>query len=86
MQADGEAKACVAHGDKEAARIIASARTHAEEEKQRVLSEAEARSLAMKNDADARAKETLERARKESEREVARLAVLAAEKILKEKI
>jgi F-type H+-transporting ATPase subunit b len=81
--ADTEALSRVAVADTEAASIIANARETANSEKTRLLKEAEARAVAVTKDAEARALEVAERARRESEKEVARLAILAAEKVLK---
>ncbi len=67
----------------EASDIVEQARRAALDERAKLLKEAEARALAIARDADARAKETAVRSMRESEREVARLAVLAAEKIMK---
>ena len=81
--ADGEASKRVTAAEGEAEQIVSTAREAAQAEKVRLLKEAEARVVAVTKDAEARASEVAVRARKESEREVARLAVLAAEKILK---
>ncbi len=81
--ADGEALSRVAAAGKEAEQIVAAARESAGAEKARLLKEAEARAVAIKDDADARASEAAARALRESEREIARLATLAAEKILR---
>ena len=69
----------------EADTIVAHARESAQSEKARLLKEAEARAAAVAADAEARASEVASRARRESERDIARLSILAAEKILKEK-
>ncbi len=70
--------------ENEAETIVASARTVAVSEKTRLLKEAEDRASLIAKDADARAEETLARARRESEGEIARLAMLATEKMLSE--
>lgn len=80
--ADAEANKRVEQADVEAGQIISAARETATAEKSRLLKEAEERALAVAQDAEARANETAARAKRESEQEVARLAVLAAEKIL----
>lgn len=72
-----------AEGEAEA--IVASARESAQSEKARILKEAEVRAQGLEADAEARAKEAAATALRESEKEVARLAVLAAEKVLREK-
>ncbi|HUY05340.1 MAG TPA: F0F1 ATP synthase subunit B [Candidatus Paceibacterota bacterium] len=82
--ADAEAASRVHAADTEAESIVAQARETAGAEKARLLKEAEERAALIAKDADARAAEAVERARRESERDIARLAVLAAEKVLKE--
>jgi F-type H+-transporting ATPase subunit b len=82
--ADEAAQKVVKGANEEAEGIVATAREHASSEKARLLKEAEARAAQVALDAEARAKETAEQARRESEKEVARLAVLAAEKVLRE--
>lgn len=83
--ADEEAKSRIKAADGEAEGIVASARQTATAEKARIVQDAEARAKAIADDADARAKETAAKALRESEQEVARLAVLAAEKVLRQK-
>jgi len=83
--ADTEASTIVSKAETEADGIVKSARETAGSEKARLIKEAEARSAAIAVDADARAKETAAKALRESEKEVARLAVLAAEKVLRQK-
>ena len=80
--ADGEAQLRVKAADKEADDIVTAAREAGNAEKARLLKEAEARAVAVTKDADARAAEVAARSARENEREVARLAILAAEKIL----
>lgn len=81
--ADDEARARVTAADEQAGDIVAAARASATAEKVRLLKEAEARAVAVTRDAAARASEAAARALRESEQEIARLAILAAEKILK---
>ncbi|MFZ2500936.1 MAG: ATP synthase F0 subunit B [Minisyncoccia bacterium] len=81
-RADGEAEQRVQAADIAAEEIVALAREAASSEKTRLLKEAEERAALIAKDSLARAAETVERARRESERDIARLAVLAAEKIL----
>ncbi|MEK7100555.1 MAG: ATP synthase F0 subunit B [Patescibacteria group bacterium] len=83
--ADEEASIKVKGAETEAEGIVASARDLAGTEKARIVKEAEARAQALEADAAARAKETAAKALRESEQEIARLAVLAAEKVLREK-
>ena len=82
--ADGEASGIVRTAETEADSIVASAREMAGTEKSRIVKEAEARAAQVALDADARAEETAAKALRASEREIARLAVLAAEKVLRE--
>lgn len=65
--------------------IVLSAREAANAEKSRIVKDAEARAADIAADADARAKETAAKALRESEKEIARLAVLAAEKAMRAK-
>ena len=81
--ADEEASVVVRTAESEAEGIVASGREAATAEKARIMKEAEARAAQVATDADMRAKETAAQALKESEKEVARLAVLAAEKVLR---
>ncbi len=82
--ADAEAAKVVQGAEQEADGIVGSARELANAEKARITKEAEARAAQIASDAQVRAAETAARAMRESEREVARLAVLAAEKVLRE--
>lgn len=83
--ADSEAENRVKAADSEAEKIVALARESANAEKARLIKEADDRAALIAKDADARARETGAKAQRESEREIAKLSVLAAEKILKEK-
>ena len=84
--ADTEASKRVTAADVEADSIVSAAREAGNAEKARLLKEAEARAVAVTKDAEARAVEVAARARRESERDVARLAILAAEKVMRAKI
>lgn len=84
--ADEVAAQRVAAADVEAETIVASAREVGSSEKARLLKEAEDRALAIAHDAHARASEVANRALRESEQEIARLAILAAEKVLRTKV
>lgn len=81
--ADSEVAQRVAAADEQADAIVSAARASAQTEKARFLKEAEARAVAVTKDAEARAAETAARARRESEKDIARLALLAAEKVLR---
>ncbi|MFZ2167825.1 MAG: F0F1 ATP synthase subunit B [Minisyncoccia bacterium] len=82
--ADSEAESRVKAADTEAEKIVALARETATTEKNRLLKEADERAVLVAKDAEARAVEAQAKAHRESEKEVAKLSVLAAEKILKE--
>ncbi|MFA6503292.1 MAG: ATP synthase F0 subunit B [Candidatus Paceibacterota bacterium] len=82
-QADSEAEHRVKAADTEAEEIVRAAREAAGTEKARLLKEAEERAALVAKDAEAHAAEAIAKARRESEQDIARLAVLAAEKVLK---
>lgn len=81
--ADTDAALVVKGAENEAEGIVASAREMAGSEKARIVKDAEDRAIQIAADAESRAVETAAKARRESEKEVARLAVLAAEKVLR---
>ena len=83
LSADAEAKECLTCAEQEAGQIVSNARDLAGAEKTRIVKDAEARAAAIEQDAEARAKEEALRTLKESEKEIARLAILAAEKTLR---
>lgn len=66
----------------EAESIVARARQEGGSEKQRLLEEAQARAEGMEREASMRAQESKAQALRESEKEIARLAILAAEKAM----
>ena len=68
---------------REAEGLVASARTRAEEREGEIVKAAETRAQSILKDATARAEEAKRQALLESEREIARAAMLAAEKILR---
>lgn len=82
--ADEDASKVLHGAETEAEGIVSSARELAGTEKSRIVKEAEARAAQVAADADARAVETAAKALRDSEKEVARLAILAAEKVLRE--
>jgi F-type H+-transporting ATPase subunit b len=81
--ADSEASKRVMKAEGEAEGIVSAARESANAEKARLIKEAETRALAVAKDAEARALETAARTKRESEQEIARLAILAAEKVMR---
>lgn len=70
---------------REAEQLVAVARTRADEKGTEILRAAEERAQSVLKDAQARAEEAKRLALQESSKEIARAAVLAAEKILREK-
>jgi F-type H+-transporting ATPase subunit b len=84
--ADTEVEKRVTSADVVAEQIVASAREAAQSEKARLLKEAEERAAAVARDAEARAQEVSAKSLRENEKEIARLAILAAEKVLKAKV
>ena len=82
-EADTEAGARIAAADTEAEALVAHARDAATSEKSRIVKEAEERAARLTADAEARAKESAEKALRDSEKEIARLAILAAEKAMR---
>ncbi len=70
---------------REAEAMVVAARTRAEEKKAEMMRDAESKAQALLSDATARAEETQRQALKQSEKEIARAAMLAAEKLLKGK-
>jgi F-type H+-transporting ATPase subunit b len=84
-EADASVSARIATAEKEASGIVEEARGAAAEQRAVLVREAEARAARIEADAEARAKEAAAKAQRESEQEIARLAVLAAAKVLAEK-
>jgi F-type H+-transporting ATPase subunit b len=78
-----EGEGMVGAAARDAESLVASARTRADEKGSEILHAAEARADAVMKDAAARAEEAKRMALQESEREIARVAMLAAEKILR---
>lgn len=83
--ADSEAAERVGAADTEAQEIVRAARTNADLARSELLREAEIRAAAIATDAAARATDAAAKMLRESEREVARLSLLAAEKVLRQK-
>lgn len=80
--ADVSAKAKTDAAEIEAGGIVERARESATSEKSRIMKEAEERAAKVAEDADLRAKEVAAKALRDSEQEIARLAILAAGKAL----
>ncbi|HEX8946927.1 MAG TPA: ATP synthase F0 subunit B [Candidatus Paceibacterota bacterium] len=83
--ADDAATKRVTDAESQAEGIVLSARETAQAERTRIVKEAEDRATALMTDAEMRAKENAAKTMRESEKEIARLAILAAEKTLRAK-
>ncbi|MEK7511300.1 MAG: ATP synthase F0 subunit B [Patescibacteria group bacterium] len=82
-EADEEVGEKLKGAETEAEGIVASAREAATGEKARIVKEAEGRAASIEAESEARAREAASRALRESEKEIARLAILAAEKAMR---
>ncbi|MDZ4227493.1 MAG: F0F1 ATP synthase subunit B [Patescibacteria group bacterium] len=80
-----EGEEMIGNAAREAEKLSAAARSRAGEVRDEIIKEAEARAASVIMDAGEQADEAKRRALQESESEIARAAMLAAEKILKEK-
>lgn len=80
-----ESDGIVTSAAREAEGLVAAARTRAGERGAEIIKNAEEKAAALLSDADALAAEAKRRALQESEKEIARAAMLAAEKILRQK-
>jgi len=81
--AEGEKKEILSRAHIEAEAVEKRAEIHAKEKAEALKAEADAISSSKLRQAEARAEDLIEEARKKSEAEVAKIAVLAAEEILK---
>jgi F-type H+-transporting ATPase subunit b len=77
-----ESQQIVGNGAREAEGLVAAARVRAEEKGSAIVKASEAKAEAVLKDAAARAEEAKRTAMQESEKEIAKAAMLAAEKIL----
>lgn len=80
--ADSEKQVIVSAAHKEAEAVAARAKTHADEKAATIAATADEKAAAIVAAAETKAAELKVQAHKESEAEIAKLAVLAAEKIL----
>jgi len=80
-----EGEGIVGTAAREAESLVATARSRADEKGNEIVKAAEARANTVLEEASARAEEAKRMALSESSKEIARAAVLAAEKILREK-
>lgn len=83
--AQKEGKDIVGSASREAEQLVASARSRADEKGSEIVRAAEMKAQATLKDAEMRAEEAKRQALDESSKEIARAAMLAAEKILREK-
>jgi F-type H+-transporting ATPase subunit b len=84
--AEVEKDSIIKSANGEAEKIVAEAKTYAVGKGDELVKEAQAKSAALLTDATLRAEEAKRLALKESEAEVARLAILGAEKVLRERL
>lgn len=84
-EAKEQSEGIVGEASKDAQVLVATARARAEEKGSEIVKAAEARAASTLSDATARAEEAKRLALQESSKEIARVAMLAAEKILREK-
>lgn len=83
--ADMEGKSIVAGAGKEATNLVAAGRARASEEGAEILKKTQEKAAQLLAEAAAQAEEAKRQAMQAGEKEIARAAMLAAEKILKEK-
>jgi F-type H+-transporting ATPase subunit b len=83
--AKAESEQLVGDAAREAESLVASARSRADEKAKEVLAVADEKARNVLRDAEARAEEAKRRAVAESSKEIARVAMLAAEKLLRER-
>lgn len=81
--ADEEKKGILEKANEEASNVVTRSKEHAQEQTAKMVGDAEVRGERILEDAARRAEEIKQMAQKESEAEVAKAAVLAAEKILR---
>ena len=85
-EAHSEKVQLLSEAEKEAEKIMERTRTLAKQEEQELTSEAEKKAAGIIKNAEEQSGELKQRAHRESEAEIAKLAVLAAEKVLRERI
>jgi F-type H+-transporting ATPase subunit b len=84
-KAEHDVKDKLTVAEREASNIVDVARKSAGDERNRIVKEAEARAAQVDKDAHARAEEVAAKSLRDSEKEIARLAMLAAAKVMAEK-
>lgn len=85
-EADSDRQVIVSAAHQEAAEINSRAKVAADDKSAVILADAEAKKAAVLKEAERKGEEMKIQARKDSEAEIAKLAILAAEKVLREKI
>lgn len=83
--ADEEKKEILAAANKDAEGVAANAKQYADEKAAAIVADAQTKAEGIVKDAQGKGEEIKVQAQKESEAEIAKLAVLAAEKVLSEK-
>lgn len=83
--AESEKQQVLSGAHEAAAGVVERARSHAAEVEDTMLKEAQTKAASLIGSAEARATEAARRIEKESEAEIAKLAVLATEKLLRER-
>lgn len=83
--AEEEKQTILSEAHSEAEAVATKAKTFADEKAEAIVAEAKAKADSVIGDAETKSTEIKAQAKKESEAEIAKLAVLAAEKILTEK-
>ncbi len=84
-EADEEKKGIVSSAHKEAEEVTARAKEHAVETEKALVTAAEEKAAVIVRQAEQKGEDIKTQVHKESEAEIAKLAVLAAEKVLREK-
>lgn len=84
-EADNEKQVIVSAAHKEAEEVAARAKVYADEKAAAIATAAEEKASTIVKQAETKGEEIKNRAHKESEAEIAKLAVLAAEKVIREK-
>ena len=84
-EADSEGKGIIASAGKEAEALVSAAKSRAENQGAEILKKSQERAEAVLADATAKGEESKRQALRAGEKEIARAAMLAAEKILHEK-
>lgn len=83
--ADKEKQSILSAAHAEAESVATKAKSFADEKSEEIVAQARTKAESVVKDAEAKGEEIKAQAHKESEAEIAKLAILAAEKVLKEK-